>query len=209
MNKILVFGDSIAYGKWDSEGGWVARLRKYVDEKFNIGKEGNVQVYNLGIPGEVMVRMAERVEREFTERIFPNEKNLVIIAAGINDSCTNNWMTLKQTPESEFKEAVVKIIRTVRNYSCDVCIVGLTPVDERLFKNLLFNNKDVKKYDGYISEVCEEQKVSKIELYDELEKKGYKNMLLDSVHPKAAGHKMIANVVISYLENEIATLRQV
>lgn len=31
MAKILVFGDSIAYGKWDSDGGWVARLRKYVD----------------------------------------------------------------------------------------------------------------------------------------------------------------------------------
>ena len=64
MDKILVFGDSIAYGKWDNHGGWVARLREYVDKKFNIGKGGNVQVYNLGIPGEVAVRMVDRVKQE-------------------------------------------------------------------------------------------------------------------------------------------------
>ncbi len=56
MGKFLVFGDSIAYGKWDSKGGWVARLRDYIDEKYNLNKTGNVQVYNLGIPGEVVVR---------------------------------------------------------------------------------------------------------------------------------------------------------
>lgn len=48
MGKIIVFGDSIAYGKWDHEGGWVCRLRKYVDNMYNIGKNGNLQVYNMG-----------------------------------------------------------------------------------------------------------------------------------------------------------------
>jgi lysophospholipase L1-like esterase len=28
---VLVFGDSIAQGYWDSEGGWVERLRKAND----------------------------------------------------------------------------------------------------------------------------------------------------------------------------------
>jgi len=28
MVNILVFGDSITYGAWDEEGGWVQRLRK-------------------------------------------------------------------------------------------------------------------------------------------------------------------------------------
>ena len=32
MDKILIFGDSICYGKWDKEGGWVTRLRKYIDQ---------------------------------------------------------------------------------------------------------------------------------------------------------------------------------
>ncbi|MBP9816303.1 SGNH/GDSL hydrolase family protein, partial [Candidatus Woesebacteria bacterium] len=68
MDKILVFGDSIAYGKWDSKGGWVARLRNYIDTTYNLNKEGNVQVYNLGIPGEVVPRLAERFSSELTMR---------------------------------------------------------------------------------------------------------------------------------------------
>ena len=48
--NILVFGDSIAYGKWDEQGGWVQRLRKYIDKKYNlIDEPKSWLVYNLGI----------------------------------------------------------------------------------------------------------------------------------------------------------------
>ncbi|MBU4142033.1 MAG: hypothetical protein V1732_05890 [Patescibacteria group bacterium] len=33
MSQILIFGDSIAYGKWDKRGGWVTRLSNFIDEK--------------------------------------------------------------------------------------------------------------------------------------------------------------------------------
>ena len=33
MGRILIFGDSITYGAWDKEGGWVQRLRKFLDER--------------------------------------------------------------------------------------------------------------------------------------------------------------------------------
>lgn len=29
--RILVFGDSIVYGAWDTEGGWAERLKKRED----------------------------------------------------------------------------------------------------------------------------------------------------------------------------------
>jgi hypothetical protein len=44
--KILVFGDSIAYGDYDKEGGWVIRLRKFLDER----QLDSYETYNLGIP---------------------------------------------------------------------------------------------------------------------------------------------------------------
>jgi lysophospholipase L1-like esterase len=31
--RLLIFGDSITYGAWDIEGGWAARLRKFLDGK--------------------------------------------------------------------------------------------------------------------------------------------------------------------------------
>ena len=33
MKNILIFGDSIVYGARDKKGGWVQRLREFVDEK--------------------------------------------------------------------------------------------------------------------------------------------------------------------------------
>ena len=30
MQKIFIFGDSIAYGAWDPAGGWVERLRQWL-----------------------------------------------------------------------------------------------------------------------------------------------------------------------------------
>src|SRR3972149_6113032 len=103
LDKIFVFGDSISYGKWDVEGGWVARVRRYIDEKYNIKDRANLQVCNLGIPGEVAVRMVDRVEEELAFRhVDPEDDILVIFAIGINDSCPNNWMTEKQTSEKDF-----------------------------------------------------------------------------------------------------------
>ena len=107
LDKIFVFGDSIAYGKWDREGGWVARVRRYIDEKYNLASENNFQVYNLGVPGELAIELPERVKSELAIRLVDSEDEvLVIFATGINDSCPNNWRKGKQTPERDFKKAL-------------------------------------------------------------------------------------------------------
>ena len=51
MVQILIFGDSIAWGAWDKEGGWVQRLRKLIDEKNLSDPEFYCLVYNLGVSG--------------------------------------------------------------------------------------------------------------------------------------------------------------
>jgi lysophospholipase L1-like esterase len=200
MDKILVFGDSIAYGKWDSNGGWVALLRNHIDATYNIDKPGNSQVFNLGIPGEVLPRLAERFETELKMRIFPDEKNLVIIACGINDSCPNNWMTEKQTDMEEFKAAYEKIIKTARAHSCEIVSIGLTPVNAEKSKGLLFSNEEVKKYDHIIYDICEENKVPMLQLFDELAEKDFAELLVDAVHPNDQGHEMLFFKIRSFLE---------
>lgn len=199
MDKILVFGDSIAYGKWDGKGGWVARLRNYIDETYNLHTSGNTQVFNLGIPGEVIPRLAERFEAELRMRIFPNEKNLVIIACGINDSCPNNWMTEKQTDIEEFKAAYLKIITLARDYDCEIVAIGLTPVNAEKSKGLMFTNEEVKKYDHTIYGICEENKVPMLQLFDELLEKNFTDMLVDAVHPNDEGHEILFEKIKDFL----------
>lgn len=206
MSKIIVVGDSIAYGKWDSEGGWVARLRKYIDTTYNIGKGGNFQVYNLGIPGEVVPRIAERFETELTMRIPLGEKsngrNVVIFAVGINDSCPNNWMTKKQTPESVFKEKFNDMITLAQKNNCAVIVLGLTPVNSSKSKGLLFTNEEVTKYEKYITDICTELELPKITLFGHLSNHSFSELLVDAVHPNDEGHRILFESVKNFLETE-------
>jgi lysophospholipase L1-like esterase len=198
MDKILVFGDSITYGKWDSEGGWVTRLRKHVDEKYNIGKGGGMLVYNMGIPGEVAIRMVNRIKQELEFRMTNKvDKVLVIFAIGVNDSCPNNWMTNTQTPKNAFKLALKAMINMAKDKNCEVIVLGLAPVNttKPTKRGLQFTNEEVSKYDAYISEVCKELNITKIDIFDTLMKQGYSNLLVDVVHPNSEGHKMIFEIV--------------
>ncbi len=201
MGKIIVIGDSIAYGKWDSEGGWVYRLRKHIDTNYNIGKGGNYQVYNLGIPGEVAIHQVTRFENEISIRLTQDDTTYsVIIAVGINDSCPNNWMTQMQTPEQLYKEAFEKMIDIAKQKGCNIGVIGLTPVKPIKSKKLLFTNEEVRKYDGYITEVCKAKEVPKLELFDDLSQSNYVDMLVDVVHPNDEGHTILFNNILQFLE---------
>ncbi len=68
MSQILIFGDSNTYGAWDPDGGWVARLRKFADEKNMEGKDYFVLVYNLGIDGDDTSGVLKRIESETVAR---------------------------------------------------------------------------------------------------------------------------------------------
>ncbi len=48
--QILIFGDSIAHGIWDNNGGWVARLRKFINSKL-MDDDFYCLLYNLGVDG--------------------------------------------------------------------------------------------------------------------------------------------------------------
>ena len=45
MQKIFIFGDSIAYGAWDPVGGWVERLRQWLF----VTTQGRVQSRDVSV----------------------------------------------------------------------------------------------------------------------------------------------------------------
>ena len=70
MARILVFGDSITYGAWDKRGGWVQRLREFLDEKNLIDlNKIPVLIYNLGVSGDTTNDALERFEFESKKKI--------------------------------------------------------------------------------------------------------------------------------------------
>lgn len=203
MGKIVIFGDSITYGKWDNSGGWAARLRSYIDEKCNIGMGGNVQVYNLGIPGDVTLKMLDRVKKELLPRIDVNDNTVVLLAIGINDSNPNNWMTGKQTEEKEFKTAILEMLEITKKANAKVALIGLTPVNEKNLKDGSgFTNDLVERYDNYLLEVAKDQSIPFLKLRSLLDNEEFRNTLMDGVHPDFIGHKMMFDNILEFLKSE-------
>ncbi len=203
MSKIFIVGDSIAYGKWDPEGGWTARFRRDIDARFNMGKRTNLLVYALGVPSEPVVRLVDRLQSELGVRMDGNGKNLLILNSGLNDSCPNNKVTGELTPPETFRQAYGECIDIGRELGCEVVALGLTPVNPERSQGLLFSNELVAKYDGYVSEVCREKDVPKIGLFDTLTRENFPDFLdSDSAHPNGAGHELVFVLIRDFLDRE-------
>ncbi|MBU4000173.1 SGNH/GDSL hydrolase family protein, partial [Patescibacteria group bacterium] len=90
MPQILVFGDSIAYGAWDKEGGWVERLKVFTNRKaISSGLEFYCAVYNLAIDGDYTRTLLKRLESETKQRADVGQETIFVFAIGKNDAISN------------------------------------------------------------------------------------------------------------------------
>ncbi len=122
MKGFLVFGDSIVYGAWDKEGGWVQRLRKFLEEK-----QEDVLVYNLGVSGDTTDSLLERFQAEAKARLKDSE-GVIIISIGVNDS--HLFKNKNCVPLEKFQQNIKRLVSLSKEISSKVIFVGLTPVDE-------------------------------------------------------------------------------
>ncbi len=82
--RIVALGDSLVYGYGDHEGGgWVERLRR----RWMYSDADHV-VYNLGIRGDRVSQVKERLHQEFIYRgeLKNQSPDLIILSVGVNDS---------------------------------------------------------------------------------------------------------------------------
>ena len=201
--EIIVFGDSITYGAWDKEGGWVARLRRFIDEKY---PEQHI-TYNLGISGDTSKDVLERVELEAKRRIF-EKSPLIIFQIGINDSAilsskrNEEWISIK-----EFERNIKRLIFEARKITDNnkIFFVGHVFVDEKkthpvpFDKNVTYTNDNVRKYNETVKEICDKEKIGFIDVLPDFKKQDLGHLLQDGVHPTTSGHEIIFRTVRDFL----------
>ena len=203
-NKILIFGDSITYGQRDLElGGWTNRLKLVIANDSSIA---SCHVFNMGISGQTTGEVLERLDRECEGRVLEDANNIIILAAGINDTQMISGEVL--TGEDDFRANVNALIETARKRTGKVMYIGLTPVDESRTnpvwwdKTKNWRNDIIEKYDGIIEEVCREQGVRYLHMFDRIDPLTNE----DGLHPSAAGHwimtEIITDTVYEYLKHE-------
>jgi lysophospholipase L1-like esterase len=215
MPQILVFGDSITYGAWDIEGGWVQRLRKWIDRINLADDEFYCLVYNLGVSGETSSELIERFESETKRRIKEGKETILIFSIGMNDTLILLDEKAIKTSAEQFKKNIETLLKLAKKYSSKIVFVGLIPVDESRTipvawnKNKAYSNKIIREYNQIAKKICEQQQVVFVDVFDTFESSGHEKLLEDGLHPNSRGHKIIFEMVRnSLLKKDILKAEQ-
>lgn len=207
---MLVFGDSIAWGAWDREGGWVARLQKEANSTtVETNFEKYQAVYNLSISGDKSDLLLERFEQELRLRLNEEGECLeIVFAVGINDSLYSAATDKFWTDPEDYKENILSLIKTARKYSKKIVFAGLTPVDETKVDPVpwvpgeSYKNEYIKKFDDILKNVCSETGIVFIPLFEKMFEADYKKLLEDGVHPNTQGHALMYKIIKEALVKE-------
>lgn len=210
--RIIVFGDSIAYGAWDKEGGWVARLRKFLDKITMTDPDFYCIVYNCGIPGNTTKELLKRFDFETKQRLTKEDEAIFIFEIGANDAQFNLKKKVNAVKQEDFRKNIKKLIKKAKKFSSKTIFLSIKPVDEKRaivvpwMPEISYQNKYIQQYNQIIKEECEKNKVHFIDLFETM-LEFPKNLLEDGIHPNSKGHELIYQTVKKFLlKNKIIEL---
>ncbi|HBO16417.1 MAG: gdsl-family lipolytic enzyme [Candidatus Moranbacteria bacterium GW2011_GWE2_35_2-] len=192
--NICIFGDSITEGYYDEEkNGWVNRLKAIFSDD---------EICNLGISGDSTEDLLKRFDADIKDK----NPEMIIFAIGTNDSVYLPAEKRNYVDFNKFNENLKTLIEKSRQFTSNIVFVGLTPVDESLTKpipweiEMHYTNEEIGKYNKAIRQICEDEKLKFIDIFDDLASINYKEMLSDGLHPNAVGHEWMANKIAKELK---------
>lgn len=203
---ILVFGASITQGFWDTNGGWVERLRKHFNELQvqDLNGRNEPTVFNMGISGNNTANVLARIESETTARTWSHELPVVVIAIGVNDSCRakdGQPAKVSMRPET-YRSNLEQIIQKAKPISSGLIFVGLSACDESkttpvCWGDFYYKNSLLKEYEEIMCQVAVKNNIPFIPVFDKFMKALTKDptILPDGLHPNNTGHKVIFQIV--------------
>lgn len=208
--NIIIFGDSIAWGAWDREGGWAGRLGRWANEisiRSEFAKE--IYVYNLGIPGDSTRTLLERAKDELDRRT--DDDLILIFAIGANDTTFDpkDDNRIPAVSPEEFRANMEKLIAQGRYYNAkSIIFIGLTPCNEDKTipvswdKHIAYSNFWLNEYREVMEDVVQENNVSYIAMWDVFAEGDWRSMLPDGIHPNAQAHEKMFQEVKKFLEDK-------
>lgn len=198
--NVCIFGDSIAWGAFDTEkGGWVNRLKIFLETELE-----DVAVYNLGVSsdiGDITDDVLERFQSESRVR----EANVLIFAIGINDS---QYIVSKDNPRTslkKFKNNLKNLIVKSRTFTSEIFFIGLADVDESKTRPIpwrpdtYYDKENISLYNQALKSACEEEKVFYLDMAGVVDI----NDLTDGVHPNSKGHEKMFQRIKDFLLEKI------
>jgi lysophospholipase L1-like esterase len=201
--RVLVFGASITQGFWDTEGGWVARLRRHYDELQleDVLSNDEPTIFNLGISGNKVANILKRFTNETEARAHRDEDFAFIFSIGTNDSSIEDGEPRVEL--SDYKADLQKLVELAKTCSDKILFVGLFPVEEELTtpvpwrENLSYTNERLSLFNVTMKEVASNNNLSYISAFDAFKQKmdAGEKLFADGLHPNNEGHELIFKMV--------------
>ncbi|MBF2000231.1 MAG: G-D-S-L family lipolytic protein [Synechococcales cyanobacterium M58_A2018_015] len=192
--RIVALGDSLIYGFGDPEGGgWVERLRR----RWMAPDSPAHALYNLGVRGDRVQQVAQRLESEFRHRgeLRHRVPDWIILSVGMNDSARLGRLTGKNFTDFDDFQADLDSLLAEAQQLCSVVFVGMTPVneDKMPFSNCLYyNHADQYRYKEATRQLCQAQDIPYLDIFDLWLARGESwwrsRISQDGLHPNSAGY---------------------
>lgn len=199
MNRVLVFGDSIAYGGWDTEGGWVERVKKDAHKATtdSLG-ETKTQVLNLGIGGNSSSKVLDRFENETAVRCSPSWPAIILFSFGANDQ-----RSFKGKCENDlelFKENTRNLIELAKKYSSKIAFIECPPIGDEvvMFKGWEYSNVRLREYMDAQKNIVTAAGLPFIETWGKFDQQD--SYVYDNLHLNDKGHEILHKIASTELQ---------
>lgn len=177
-SRIVIVGDSIAYGRCDPQGGWAARLAA---SHIALNEVDN-RVFNLAIPGSTLAEVAEQ-----TPALLPARRpDTLVVAAGINDVAMND------NGPAGLEESLDALAATALAHDARLVVVGPAWLDKDHAPDhdgLSFTHERASTLRENLRSWCTTHCIDHLDLWEPLRDRP--KLLADGLHPTPEGHDML------------------
>ena len=202
--KLVVLGDSIIYGFGDPEGGgWVERLRR----QWMLPDSPGHVLYNLGVRGDGVKQVQERVEQEFRSRgeLKNRVPDAIILSVGVNDSARLGRPNGRNFTDFDTFEAELANLLDQAQGLCPVLFVGMVPVDEAKMPFLdcfYYTHADQHRYKEATRLACLGRQIPYLDIFEKWKSRGtdwcHNHLSKDGLHPNVAGYQALLQDVLNW-----------
>lgn len=203
MSQLLIFGDSITAGAWDSAGGWAARLISYLNTRNIHEDQFYCMSYNLGVSGDCAEDIAARMPGEIAARYDAEESLSIVLAVGVNDSQFFLDKNEARCTVESFRSSLATIAGAISGYAARALVLGPAPVDDSRLNptpwapERSYQNEYITLFNEELKGWAQENVYSFIDVFRLWIGENYVSLLSDGLHPNSEGHKRIFELVLA------------
>ncbi|MFD3469130.1 GDSL-type esterase/lipase family protein [Streptomyces sp. NPDC058682] len=196
--RIVIVGDSIAYGRCDPRGGWAGHLAA----AHIAGNEAERRLFNLAVPGSTLADVSEQTPALLAAR----RPDTLLVAAGINDSAvpladaqgeadTRTDADADADGTAGFAQltgSLDALAATALDHNARLVVAGPSWLDEdrtRAYEGLRFTRARALALRTFLRAWCGANHIDHLDLWEPLRERS--DLLVDGLHPTAEGHRAL------------------